>query len=146
MIEYRPFREGHLAYLKPQKVQAGEYQALVASGAASALEGGVALSGWAGLRCIGAAGLIHVRRERAVAWMILSEDAGAYMLPLAKKIRRVLSSVQYKRIELTVADGFEEGERFARLLGAKCETPEPMRFFGVDGRDERMYAIVKGTK
>ena len=40
MIEYRPFREGHLAYLKPQKVQAGEYQALVASGAASALEGG----------------------------------------------------------------------------------------------------------
>ena len=142
-MEFTAFKAGHLAYLKPQDAQRSEYAALVRSGEASALEGGVSLSGWDGNVCMGAAGLIPVRPQRAVAWMILSRDIGPYMLPVAKKIRRVLALAPYKRVELTVADGFEAGQRFAELIGAVCETPEPMRFFGVDGRDERMYAVLK---
>lgn len=145
MIEYRPFKAGHLDLFTPQEAQRGEHAALVRSGGAGGLEGGVSLSGWVGHKCVGAAGLIHVREHRAVAWMILSQDIGAHMLPLAKKVRRVLNSVGYLRVELTVAEGFEQGERFARLIGAKCETPEPMRYFGADKRNERMYAVIKGT-
>lgn len=145
MIEFQPFRAGHLRYLKPQEAQRQEHALLVRSGEASALETGIALSGWADHRCIGAAGLIHVRSQRAIAWMILSDGTGKYMVPLAKKVRRVLKAVPYLRVEFTVAEGFEDGDRFARLIGAVCETPEPMRFFGAEGRSERMYAVLKGT-
>lgn len=144
-MEFLPFKAGHLTYLTPQSAQRREHALLLKSGAVEALEGGVSLSGWASNKCVGAAGLIHVRDHRAVAWMILSEDIGRCMLPVAKKIRRVLAQVPYQRIELTVADGFEEGKRFAELVGAVCETPEPMKFFGAEGRDEYMYAILKGT-
>lgn len=143
MMEFQPFKAGHLDYLSPQHQQRPEHAALVRSGEAHALEGGVSLSGWANSRCLGAAGLIHVRPHRAVAWMLLSEDVGPYMLAVAKKVRRVVQASPYLRIELTVADGFDAGQRFARLIGAVCETPEPMRFFGAEGRDERMYAILK---
>lgn len=143
MIEFRPFRAGHLQFFKPQPAQRSEYTAIVRSGEAAALEGPMSLSGWAGSACVGAAGLIHVRPHRAVAWMILSQDAAEYMLPIVKKIRRVAKAAPYKRIELTVAEGFVEGERFARLLGAVCETPEPMRYFGASERHERMFALIK---
>lgn len=146
MIEFTPFKAGHLRFLKPQPAQRSEHTAILQSGEAAALEGPMSLSGWADSRCVGAAGLIHVRPHRAVAWMILSADASEYMLPIVKKIRRVARAVPYKRIELTVADGFSEGERFARLLGAVCETPEPMRYFGANERHERMYALIKGSK
>lgn len=143
MIEFKPFRAGHLQFFKPQPAQRSEYTAIVKSGEAAALEGPMSLSGWADSVCVGAAGLIHVRPHRAVAWMILSQDAAEYMLPIVKKIRRVAKAAPYKRIELTVAEGFVEGERFAKLLGAVCETPEPMRYFGANERHERMFALIK---
>lgn len=145
MIEFQPFKAGHLSYLSPQKEQRREHAQLVRSGAVELLESNVALSGWADGKCVGAAGLIPVRPHRAVAWMILSDGIGPYMVPVVRKVRRVLIAVPYKRIELTVSSGFEAGHHFARLLGAVCETPEPMRFFGADGGDEMMYAIIKET-
>jgi len=145
MIGFRPFKAGHLSYLKPQPAQRREHAVLVRSGAVELLESNVALSGWRGGTCLGAAGLIPVRAHRAVAWMILSEEIGPYMLPIVRKVRRVLSAVPYKRIELTVSADFEAGHHFAKLLGARCETPEPMRFYGADGGDEMMYAIIRET-
>lgn len=142
-MEFRPFRAGHLEFFTPQPAQRGEYNALLRSGEVHALEGPMSLSGWVEHRCVGAAGLIHVRPHRAAAWMILSQSASRYMLPIVKKIKRVAEASPYKRIELTVAEGFEEGERFAALLGAVCETPDPMRYFGVGERHERMFALIK---
>jgi hypothetical protein len=46
-------------------------------------------------------------------------------------------------VELTVAEGFENGHRFAAAIGAKLETPEPMIGYGYNGGAEYMYAIVK---
>lgn len=143
MIEYRPFKVGHLAYITPQPLQRREHAMLVQSGAAGALEGTLALSAWRGVTCLGAAGLIHITPYRAMAWAILSDRAGSDMLGITRKVRRVLSAAPYRRVELTVVDGFAEGHRFAKLLGAKRETPEPMRFFGADGEDEVMYAIIR---
>lgn len=142
MIEFAPFRAGHLAYLTPQKAQEAEYK-LLRDSAAEALEGSVALSAWANNRCLGAAGLIPIRPHRAIAWMILSERASPYMLPIVRKVRRVISASAFKRVELTVSDRFEEGHRFARMLGAVRETPEPMKYFGADGGDEVLYAVLK---
>lgn len=146
MIEFQPFKAGHLSFLTPQPAQRREHAQLVRSGAVELLESNVALSGWHGSTCVGAAGLIHVRPHKAVAWMILSDGIGPYMLPVVRKVRRVLSAVPYKRIELTVSADFQAGHHFARLLGAVCETPEPMNFYGADGGDEMMYAIIKGAQ
>lgn len=143
MIEYLPFKAGHLQWLKPQTAQVAEHLALVNSDAADLLEGGISLSAWAHNRCVGAAGLIEIWPHRAMAWLILSEGAGPYMLPIARKVRRVVAACPYKRVELTVAADFERGRQFARLVGAKCETPQPMKGYGAEGRDEYMYAIVK---
>lgn len=143
MIEFTPFRAGHLEYLKPQSAQRNEHAYLVSSGGASLLEHPMALTAWHRSVCIGVAGCIPVRPHRAVAWAILSDDAGPYMLTIARKIRRVVAVGPYRRVEMTVAGEHEAGHRFARLLGAKRETPEPMRFYGADGGDEVMYALIR---
>lgn len=143
MIEFVPFRAGHLRFLKPQEAQRRDYNYMMKSDDLYVLEDDTALSAWVNQRCIGAAGLVQVRPHKAMAWLILSEDAAPYMLPIARKIRRVFRASPYKRVELSVADDFPNGDRFANLIGAVCETPEPMKFYGADGRDERMYALIK---
>lgn len=144
MIEFTPFRAGHLTYFTPQPAQAGEHTALIRSGGAEMLERSLSLSGWAGNRCLGAAGLIPIRPHRAVAWLILSGDAAPYMLAIARKARRVVLASAFKRVELTVAEGNTQGFRFAEMIGAVRETPEPMRFYGADGGGEYLYAIIRG--
>lgn len=143
MITFEPFKAGHLVHFVPQPAQAREHAAMIASGELRGLETGIALSAWVGARCVGAAGLVAVRPHRAVAWAVLSQGAAAYMLPIARKVRRVILASQFRRVEFTVAAGFREGQKFAALIGATRETPEPMRFFGADGGDEIMYAVIK---
>lgn len=144
-MDFRPFKAGHLMFMTPQPEQRAEHAALLRSQAVVELEQGVALSGWVDGKCVGAAGLIHVTEYRAVAWAILSSGIGAGMLPVVRKVRRVMSASPYRRIEMTVASDFEDGIRFAKLIGARLETPEPMRFYGAGGRDEYMYAVVRET-
>lgn len=143
MIEFLPFRVGHLTYLKPQAAQRHDHAAMLREPHAAELERFVSLSAWAGHVCVGAAGVIPIRPHRAVAWLLLSDTAGDFMVPLVRKVRRTLALLPYKRIELTVAADFQQGHQFARLLGARCETPEPMKFYGADGGDEVMYAVLK---
>lgn len=142
MIRFEAFKAGHLKFFKPQEAQRDRYWAVVQSEHVNLLEAPPSLSAWAGQVCVGAGGLLALARYRAVAWMILSQDASPYLLPIVRKIRRVVALAPYKRIELTVEEGFEQGEQFARLIGAVCETPEPMRYYGDNGQHERMFAIV----
>jgi hypothetical protein len=143
MITFTPFRAGHLRYLTPQEAQRHEHAVLLGSGAADLLESAVALTAWDDYRCVGMAGLIPVHPHRALAWMLLSEGAAAHMLPIVRKIKRVVANAPWRRVELTVNANFEDGQRFARLLGAVLETPEPMRAYGPDGDDQFMYALVR---
>lgn len=143
-MEFRPFKAGHLLYLKPQEVQKDVHASVVHSGMATVYETGTALSGWQGSKCIGAAGLLPVWPHKALAWAFLSDAAASDMLAIVRKVRRVIALSPYKRVELTVAEGHEQGHRFARLIGATCETPEPMRFYGSNGDSEYMYAVLKG--
>lgn len=144
MIKFTPFRAGHLQFFKPQAAQQQEYWAVMQSGEIEALEGPMSLSAWARNACVGAGGLIALRPHRAIAWMILAQDASKHLFPIARKIQRVAAASPYKRIEITVEEGFAQGERFAKLLGAVCETPQPMRYYGSTGNHERMFALIKG--
>lgn len=144
MITYTPFRAAHLQYLLPQPMQARDYSSLLAAGGAEVLENYVALTAWnAKGHCLGMAGCIPIRPHRAVGWMLLSRDAGPAMLSIARKVRRVFQTTPFKRIEISVSAKFPDGQRFARLIGAVIETPEPMRYYGAYEDDEYMYAMIK---
>lgn len=143
MIEFTPFRAAHLLYLTPQEAQREDHAKAVREGGNEVLEDGVSLTAWGDGYCLGMAGLIPISPYRAMAWLLLSERAGRYMVPITRKVRRVVALTQYRRVELTVREGFEAGHQFARLIGARCETPEPMRWFGPRGESETMYAIIK---
>lgn len=142
-VEFTPFRATHLQYLVPQAAQKHDHGALLASGAAELMEGPVALTAWRRNVCLGMAGLIPVHRHRALAWALLSEDAGAHMLTISRKVKRVLAVAPYRRVEITVNADFIDGQRFALLIGGALETPRPMRAYGPDGDDQYMYAVVR---
>jgi len=142
-VTFTPFRAGHLGYLVPQAGQRRDHAVLLGSGAAELLESPLALTAWHRSACLGMAGLLPVHPHRAVAWMLLSELAGPHMLTISRKVKRVAALSPWRRIEVTVDATFVEGQRFARLLGAKLETPEPMRAYGTDGEDQYMYALVR---
>lgn len=143
MIRYEPFRAGHLKYLNVQDRQRQELAVLAASGGAAALEPYTALSAWRDGACIACAGLIPITAHRAVAWALVGRTAGPSLLAVANKVKRVIELTAYRRVEFTVADGFKNGHRFAKALGATLETPEPMKAYGAFGGDEYMYAILK---
>lgn len=146
MTTFTPFRGGHLRFLKPQAAQRPEHHTLLSSGAAERLESPLAMTAWRDLLPVAAGGLIQLWPHRAVAWAILSQDAGPSMVTLVRKALRVVELSPYQRVEFTVAEGFVQGHRLAQLLGALSETPEAMRHFGFNGGSESMYSLCKGDQ
>lgn len=143
MLEYQPFRAGHLRYLTPQPDRRQEHAILLASEYADIVDSNFGLSAWVGSKCVAAAGIVPMFSHRAIAWAVLSNDAALYMLPIVRKVRSALDNLPYRRIEMTVGADFEKGKRFAEMIGMRLETPEPLRAFGARGEDEYMYARVK---
>jgi hypothetical protein len=142
-LEFTPFRAAHLTYLVPQEAQRRDHAALLGSGAAELMESPMALTAWHKSRCLGMAGLLQVHPHRALAWALLSDAAAPHMLAITRKVKRVVALSPWRRVEITVAADFIDGQRFARALGATLETPEPLKAYGVYGNDEYMYSIVR---
>lgn len=142
-MDFRVFKAGHLKTLIPQPAQAKEHSILVRPEHTSVLEAHTGMSAWAGSACVAAAGCAEIFPHRAVAWAVLSKDAGPYMLPIIKKIRSVINVLPYRRIEMYVDAEFVEGIRMAELIGMKLETPEPLVGHGAFGQDEFVYARVR---
>lgn len=143
MLEFRPFHINHLVYLTPQEEQKAARAAMLTTEYAELIGNSFALSAWDGTTCVGAAGCVPIFKHRAVAWALLSSEAAPHMLAISKKVRRVMAALEYKRIEISVHSTFEAGNRFARLIGMRLETPEPLKAHGANGEDEYMYAMVK---
>lgn len=78
---------------------------------------------------------------RTVVWAILSESAGRIMPRLTRSTRRYLDLLPERRVECYVDAGFEQGERWARLLGFTHEAK--LRAFLPNGNDAHLYARVR---
>ena len=143
MLEYKPFKVGHLQYLAPQEAQRHEHAVLLRSDYADIVDSNFGLSAWVGNQCIAASGVVPMFSHRAIAWARVSNDAAPYMVEIVRKVRRTLAILPYRRIEMTVNAEFENGRRFAELVGMTLETPEPLRAFGARGEDEYLYARIK---
>lgn len=87
-------------------------------------------------------GLGFPSEGRMIAWILLDEGCGRWLLPLTRFLRVFIDEYHSPRVEMHVCAGFKAGETWARLLGFSNETPSPMRRFFPDGSDAYLYARV----
>jgi hypothetical protein len=137
-----PFKAEHLDELVVQPAQR-HLDDWVANANYKALEGPHAFSAIndAG-ECVFCGGVTEVWPDRAQAWAIIAEGAGALMPRITKATRRLMDLVPWRRIEITVDCEFPQGHRWARLLGFTLEC-ERMVAYTPDGRDSALYARIK---
>jgi hypothetical protein len=86
------------------------------------------------------AGFYQQWEGRAIVWALLSADAGRHFIRIHRAVLRAFSLHPYRRIETAVLDGFEEGYRWAEMLGFWREGL--MRAYCPDGTDAHLYARV----
>lgn len=136
-----PFIESHLIGLEVhgelshiQEYLNEDYAQLLASGAAyTAIAEG---------KVIGIAGTINAGNGRFIAWALLTEESGKYMISITREVKKFLDSLNARRVETTVKHDFELGHKWMRLLGFKNETPNGMKNYD-NGVTFDLYARCK---
>jgi hypothetical protein len=142
LLSYHTCKPAHIKAVVAQEHDAYNKVLYASADFAEILSCGFAVSAWAGVRCVGVAGILPVNKFRAIAWSLLGSNAGPYLTHITKRVRLAIDSHPCRRIEMTVKCDFEQGHRWARLLGMTCEA-ERMVSHGVFGEDEALYAKVK---
>ena len=89
---------------------------------------------------IACGGLVEIWPGRYSAWAYLNEMSAPHMLAVTRYALECLKEVK-GRLELTVRCDFDEGHRWARMLGFHVETPV-MPFYGPEGEAHTMYIRV----
>ena len=87
-------------------------------------------------------GWVPLYSHRASAWAYISKDAGPCFIEMTRIAKRLFKSLQFKRIEFEVDCEFEQGHRWARILGFKLEA-ERLRGYRMDGGDSAVYARIQ---
>jgi hypothetical protein len=84
-------------------------------------------------------GTIEQWKGRHVAWTYMSPRSGRHMSFITRAVLRNLATIA-GRIELTVRRDFEQGHRWARILGFAVENPPGiLAGFGPMGEDHVSY-------
>lgn len=145
IVEYRA---EHLMKLRLQPAQR-YLAAWTTDDHAAAIQTGIdAGTGWAfsaidGDHILGVAGVQLYWPGRGAAWSYLSSEIGAHFMQVHRAVMRFMEGSFVHRIEATVDDGFEEGHRWARMLGFRQETSAPMMGYRPDGGGCYLYARVR---
>jgi hypothetical protein len=106
---------------------------------------GLAFSGIDGNKVVGASGFVPQWEGRMIAWALLSPKIPKMAwVQIARKTK--LEMVKHlangtRRIEATVPVGFDQGIRYAELLGFKREAL--MKSYQPDGSDAYLFACVR---
>jgi hypothetical protein len=138
------FKAAHLQALELQDAQAYLSADIAKPEHARMIESaGHSFTAVVGDKVIACSGTAEVWAGRAVAWALISKDAGRHMVGIHKAVAGYLSAAKYKRIEAWVDEGFEPGMRWLEMLGFIRETPMPMRGFRPDGGSCFLFSKVK---
>jgi hypothetical protein len=144
MIQIVALKASHLANLELQDAQSYFSGNLTSQEYAESLASeGQSFTAISGERVIACAGVTEIWENRAVAWSLISKDAGRHMLSIHRPIAGFLLASKYRRIEAWVDEGFEPGMRWLEILGFTLETPSPMRGFRPDGGSCFLFSRVK---
>lgn len=93
---------------------------------------------------LGVFGFVEIYKGRGAVFSFISKHASKEMLPLVRRLKAMIDEGMAKtgleRLEMSVLEGFEHGDRFAKLLGFEFEGV--MRKY-YKGRNYKLYARVK---
>lgn len=144
MIEltYMPCAVEHLKLIQPVKGLEHEQAVFLSPQYEHIFKNNFSMSAWAGNKCVCAAGICPIYSHKAIAWALMSKDAGPYMRQITAKVKSFLAMDKTPRIEMLVAADFKAGNKWAKLLGMTQEGPA-RRMHGPNGEDEIMYVRIK---
>ena len=98
-VEFRRCLPEHIAYIVAQDAQAEEHRLALLANCEHVANSTVAISGWVGLRCVGACGILDLYPGRAFGWALLSPYAAPHLRQITRHTRFVLDSYPARRIE-----------------------------------------------
>lgn len=87
------------------------------------------------------AGLAPQWTGRALAWALVSQEAGTHFCKIHRAVKDFLDNTSYKRVEANVDVGFSAGHKWIKMLGFEPEGY--MRCYRPDGADMVLYARIK---
>lgn len=141
-MEIVPFKAEHLAGMRLQSGQAWAAEHIEEAGIRT-LEGPHAFTALEDGRPIACAGVAEMEKGRWLAWSYLSDQVNARnFLKVHNAVRGFIHEHEARRIEMVVDYEFEQGHKWARMLGFSVDAPR-MRKYNVDGSDASLYALVK---
>lgn len=140
MIQVVEFHPSHLAAMDVQPGQAYALESIDEMDMA-VLSGPGAYTVLSDDRPIICGGVLEIVPWRGLAWSFIAANLGPAFIHAHRVAKRVIESAPFPRIEMEVDCEFEEGHRWARLLGFELESPR-LRKYGFGGRDVAMYARV----
>lgn len=90
---------------------------------------------------IACGGLMPQWEHRAIAWMIIGENAGPHFVALHRHVYRGLVKAPYRRIEAHVDVGFAAGVKWMKMLGFELEAYK--RAYRPDGADMLQFVRIR---
>jgi RimJ/RimL family protein N-acetyltransferase len=87
------------------------------------------------------AGLEPQWENRAIAFALISDSAGAHFPAIHGAVAEFLENAPFRRIEATVDVGFKQGHRWIKMLGFELEGY--MKAYRPDGADMLLYARIR---
>jgi ribosomal protein S18 acetylase RimI-like enzyme len=138
----RPWQLGDTDNLKLQPAQ--EYMrgwSILSADLTDLSEAGLAWTAEHDGVILGIAGLSPQWENRAIAWALVSANAGKRFVRIHAAVKRFLEVAPYRRIEATVDVGFVEGMRWMDMLNFKYEGL--LKAYRPDGADMLLYARIK---
>ena len=135
-----PFRRWHLGWLGPE-AEGGDYK-LPVEAAVELEKSGLCWTLLYEDAPVACGGLAQIWPHRYQAWMLLDRRTGRHMFRITKEVSTYLRKVK-GRIELTVRADFEQGQRWAKMLGFELESLL-LRQYGHDGADNVGYVRING--
>ena len=92
-------------------------------------------------RILAIAGVEPQWENRAIAFALIAESAGAHFRAIHSAVADFLNRTPFRRIEATVDVGFKQGHRWIKMLGFEIEGY--MKAYRPDGADMLLYARVR---
>jgi hypothetical protein len=133
-----PFRHWHMAWL----LAAGEPEGGRTEFGDSTLQVLETQNSWTGVvdgEPVACGGTIEQWKGRHIAWTCMNPRSGRHMSFITRAVLRNLETIE-GRIELTVRRDFEQGHRWARILGFEIENPPGVLLaYGPLGEDHVGY-------
>lgn len=142
MLEFVKATPYDVLAIKVQPAQREALEAFERPEAAAVLRESLAYAAYVGNVCIAAAGVTPRWNGVAVAWAVLSVEAGPFLPSITKRCRAMLDAAPFRRIEATAACNFPEAERWLRMLGFELETPWA-EGYTPDGQDVAIFKRMK---